>query len=87
VYIEKQRERIKMKKNPLERFVVVGTINEIGQVNKYNESESKLATAIYRANLQDADAAKTEKQKIVFTDEGIAKAQAENDEMIRKLFG
>jgi hypothetical protein len=69
--------------NIMNRFVVVGSIKGgDGEVTKYNDSESRLATAIYRANLEDAD--KAEKQTITFN---VAKAQADNDEMIRSIFG
>lgn len=61
------------------RFVVVGEIEGgDGQVTKYNEQESALATAIHRANLED---------EMTLTNEGIAKAQADNEALINSIFG
>ena len=70
------------------RFVVVGSMNEgTGEITRYDDSESRLATAIYRANLEDAEKiCKPEtKSKIVFGD--IEATKKANDDMIRNIFG
>jgi hypothetical protein len=69
--------------NPLSRFVVVGKIKGNGEIERYNEGESRLATAIFKADLEDADNAK----EIIFSVEGIAKVQAESEATVKLLFG
>lgn len=75
-----------MSKHVNSRFVAVGQGYDGAKPIKYNEDESKLATAIFRAKLEDGEIYPVNTE-ISLSDDGIAKAEAERLEMIKRIWG